>query len=86
MLLELIDAGEDEPQEPTNLLEIVQGTPEVGYEPIGFAPNPEAGSPYPMVILEISPREYDLIRNGQVMIGEECWRIVGELAAVSQVA
>ncbi len=80
LLLELPEHEEDNPDEPIKLLEVVEGTPEVGYEPLGFARNPGVGVKYPMVILEISPREYKGIRGQEVEVGEAVWRITRELA------
>ncbi len=52
----------------------------MGYEPLGFAPNPGVGVEYPMIILEISPREYKGIQGKEVEIGQAVWRITRELA------
>lgn len=82
MLLEA-EQGEDAPDEPIKLLEVVDGTPEVGFEPLGFARNPKSGVAYPMVILEISPREYTCIKGQEIEIGTAVWRITQELAVSS---
>jgi len=77
-LLEPIN--EHEPDEPIKLLEIVDGTLELGLEPITFTPDPERGINYPSMIIEISPREYQSICEGKLNLNERGWKIGCELS------
>ena len=63
-LLEPIN--EEDPNEPIKLLEIVEGTIERGIEPIAFTPAPQNGINFPSVIIEVSPKEYEMILNGSL--------------------
>jgi hypothetical protein len=60
-LLEPINEGD--PRDPIKLLEVVEGTLERGIEPIAFAADPARDIEYPVLIVEVSPREYLAIKN-----------------------
>ena len=70
-----------DPEEPIKLLEVVEGTLEIGIQPVGFVPAPERGIPYPSVIIEISPREYEAIKEGTLGFGDRGWTLGPELIA-----
>lgn len=74
--------SEQDPDEPIKLLEVVEGTIERGIEPIAFTADPEHGIEYPSVIVEISPAEYDDLRNRQFDFGSHAWTIGVELLAI----
>ena len=50
--------NEKDEKDPIKLLEVVEGTLEMGIEPIAFAADPTRGIDYPSVIVEVSPEEY----------------------------
>lgn len=51
------------------LLEVVDGSPSLGEAyPFRFAPDEDHGVPYPLVLVEMSPDEYDAVRNGQLAL------------------
>lgn len=78
--IHLIESHHDlDPNEPIKLLEVVAGTLERGIEPINFTPDPARGIDYPSVIVEISPREYEAIREGK--LGYKDWTVGEELTA-----
>jgi len=78
----LQSASETSPREPIKLLEVVEGTLEVGIEPIGF-PGSERTDGRPLVIVDVSPREYAGIRRrGKgVRFNGTVWKIAEELAS-----
>lgn len=59
---------EDSPDEPIKLLEVNQDTIAVGIQPLGFSPVPEHGFPYPTVIIEVTPDEWEQIRIGELTL------------------
>lgn len=68
-------------REPIKLLEVVEGTIETDFEPVAFAANPGRGVPYPSLILEISPRQFEEIENRKVLVNGSVWIIDRELHA-----
>lgn len=66
-ILEPIDEGN--PAEPVKLLEIVDGTLEVGIKPIAFTAAPSHGIDFPSIVVEVSPREFGEIRSGSLNLG-----------------
>ena len=82
-LIEAEDLEEDLPQEPIKLLEVVEGTPEVGIEPIGFPSDPGRGIAYTSVIVEISPAEFHNFGGERIRFGERPWRVTGRLTEVN---
>jgi hypothetical protein len=70
---------EKNPEIPIKLLEVVKGTIERGIEPIAFTADPTHGIEYPSMIVEISPREYQHLRNGKINFGTHVWTIGKEL-------
>jgi len=53
--------NEQDPRDPIKLLEVVEGTIERGIEPIAFPADRARGIEYPVLIIEVSPREYERI-------------------------
>jgi hypothetical protein len=80
----LIEPVDDEnPQAPIKLLEVVDGTIERGIEPISFTADPLRGIEYPVVIVEISPAEYDSIGPDR-KLGHNGWTVGKELLTRQQ--
>lgn len=76
----LIEPVDDQnPDDPIKPLEVVEGTIERGIEPIAFSADPARGIEYPSVIVEISPTEYEGIRDGK--LGYDGWTVGRELLA-----
>jgi len=69
---------ENNPKVPVKLLEVVKGTIERGIEPIAFTAEPTRGIEYPSMIVEISPREYQLLCDGKMNFGTHAWTISKE--------
>jgi len=80
--IHLIYSGRDQDaDEPIRLLEVVEGALECGVVPVGFAANPERGIAYPSVIVEVSPREFQAIREGTLPFEQDSWTVGEELSA-----
>jgi hypothetical protein len=73
--------NDNDPNDPIKLLEVVEGTIERGVEPIGFVADPARGIEYPLIIVEISPTEYESVRAGKLHLGNGEWTVGKELAA-----
>jgi hypothetical protein len=73
--------NEEDPSDPIKLLEVVEGTIERGIEPIAFVSDPARGIEYPSLIIEVSPNEFEAIRNGQLGFGNQGWILGTELTA-----
>lgn len=63
---------------PIKLLEVNAETPEVGVMPLHFGPAPASGVPYASIIIEVSPTEFEKIRNNDLKLPEG-WSIGDEL-------
>ncbi len=57
------DEAEARSNEPIKLLEVNENTVPAGIMPLGFGPSPSAGLHYSTVIVEITPDEFERIRN-----------------------
>jgi hypothetical protein len=76
---------EDKTTEPIKLLEVVEGTMESGVEPISFAPNPGRGVPFTSLIIEVSPREYESMKEEKlVTFRDKEWRVTKNLMPKAQ--
>jgi hypothetical protein len=77
--------NEHDPRDPIKLLEVVEGTIERGIEPIAFPADPARGVEYPVLIVEVSPSEYEAIRSniGGLISGLQThgWSMGSELPA-----
>lgn len=78
-LLEPINEGD--PRDPIKLLEVVEGTLERWIEPIAFPADPVRGIEYPVLIVEVSPREYLAIQNDTQGLEKHGWSMGRELPA-----
>ncbi len=58
------------PAEPIKLLEINEGTVPSGVMPLHFGPAVASGIPFPSVIIEVTPDEYERIRARELKLPE----------------
>mgnify|MGYP001103580782 CR=1 FL=1 len=56
------------PTEPIKLLEVNENTVPSGIMPIHFGPSPASGLHYSSIILEVTPDEFERIRNQQLTL------------------
>jgi hypothetical protein len=56
------------PTEPIKLLEVNENTVPSGIMPIWFGPSPASGLHYSSVILEVTPDEFERIRNKELKL------------------
>jgi hypothetical protein len=70
-----------DPNDPIKLLEVVEGTIERGIEPVAFAADPGRGLDYPALVVEISPAEFNAVREGKLLLANFGWEIGQELLA-----
>jgi hypothetical protein len=73
--------NEDDPRDPIKLLEVVEGTIERGIEPVAFPANPGLGIDYPVLIIEISPKEYQETQRNIAALKSLGWTMGNELPA-----
>lgn len=74
-IVRLIDpTKEDTPLEPIKLLEVNTETIKAGIQPIRFAADPANGVPFSVVVIEIRPEEYALIKSGGLNLPHG-WRL-----------
>ena len=66
--------AEGRPDEPIKLLEVSDSTISVGIMPLGFGPAPAHGIHHPSVIVEITPKEFEKLRSGELELPEG-WEI-----------
>ncbi|MCP4109126.1 MAG: hypothetical protein GY749_26950 [Desulfobacteraceae bacterium] len=74
-VLRVISEGEESPNEPIKLLEVTEMTVKTGIIPVYFGPSDD--NPYPQVIIEITPDEYDDLKSKKITLPYN-WS-VGEL-------
>src|SRR5262245_31897206 len=56
------------PVEPIKLLEVNKNTIPSGVMPLHFGPAPASGIPFPSVIVEVTPEEYERIKAKQLQL------------------
>ena len=56
--------------ERIKLLAVNVHTPETGIMPLYFGPAPASGIPYPSVIIEVSPNEFEKIKSNELELPE----------------
>jgi hypothetical protein len=71
--------AEGRPEEPIKLLEINPDSFASGILPLHFAAAPERGIPYPSIIVEVTPDEFDLIRSRKLTLPPS-WEIQEEIS------
>jgi len=68
-IIRLVDpAREDSMNEPIKLLEVNSETIAAGIQPVYFPPHAPSGVPYPTLIVEIRPEEFDQIDEGRLSL------------------
>lgn len=60
--------NEQEPDEPIKLLEVNENTIPSGIMPLQFDPVPSSGIPFPLVIVEVTPEEYEQIKRHELAL------------------
>jgi hypothetical protein len=66
------------PVEPIKLLEVNANTVPSGVLPVHFGPAPASGIPYPSVIVEVSPEEFDKIQAEELKLPKG-WQLGEEM-------
>ena len=69
--------------EPIKLLEVNEATVPSGVMPLHFGAIPDLGIPYPSIIVEVTPAEYDQIAAEAVKLPKG-WRIGKEFPKAAQ--
>ena len=64
--------------EPIKLLEVNRFTIPAGIMPLRFAAVPAQGVPFPSVIVEVTPAEFELIQSSHLPLPQD-WRIEEEI-------
>lgn len=64
--------------EPIKLLEVNANTVASGIMPLHFGPAPVSGIPYPSIIIEVTPDEFEKIQSNELKLPEG-WKIGEEL-------
>ena len=72
------ERGENANLTPIKLLEVNSETPEVGISPVGMTADPARGIYYPSIIIEITPRELERLRGGELTLPND-WQLGAEL-------
>jgi hypothetical protein len=66
------------PAEPIKLLEVNENTVPSGVMPLGFDAAPAAGIPFPSVIIEVTPSEFEQIQTKELKLPNG-WGIADEI-------
>ena len=66
------------PIEPIKLLEVNTNTVASGVLPVQFGPAPASGIPYPSIIVEVSPEEFEKIKTKELMLPKG-WQVGEEM-------
>ena|SRR5579871_3557997 len=61
-------ASGDSTDRTIRLLEVNANTVPSGIMPVGFGPHPPSGIPFPSVIVEVTPREFDDLKRGKLTL------------------
>ncbi|MGP0063487.1 MAG: hypothetical protein ACLQGP_07815 [Isosphaeraceae bacterium] len=70
-----VEAGRNE---PVKLLMVNENTVEAGVMPLHFGPVPAIGIPYPSILIEVNPNEFQKIQSHELKLPEG-WEIGEEL-------
>ena len=76
--LESSPDAESSSKEPIKLLEVNENTTTDGIRPVFFGAHPASGVPYPSVIVEVTPGEYEEIRRRPSLLPNG-WRLGREV-------
>lgn len=74
----LISANENDPREPLKLLEVNRDTIPAGVSPLLFPPHPSSGLQYPLVIIDVTPDEFEQIKRHDLSLPED-WEVAEEI-------
>jgi hypothetical protein len=66
------------PIEPIKLLEVNTNTVASGVLPVQFGPAPASGIPYPSIIVEVSPEEFEKIKTKELKLPKG-WQVGEEM-------
>jgi hypothetical protein len=66
------------PIEPIKLLEVNTNTVASGVLPVQFGPAPASGIPYPSIIVEVSPEEFEKIKTQELKLPKG-WQVGEEM-------
>ncbi len=66
------------PIEPIKLLEVNTNTVASGVLPVQFGPAPASGIPYPSIIVEVSPEEFERIKTHELKLPKG-WQVGEEM-------
>lgn len=72
-IVRLVSTDEEAESEPIKLLEVNSATSPSGIWPVAFSADPPE-IPYATVVVEVTPKEYEEIRRGQMELPEG-WRL-----------
>lgn len=73
------------PVEPIKLLEVNANTVPSGVLPVQFGPAPASGIPYPSVIVEVSPEEFQKIQQEELKLPKG-WQLGEEMPKPAEVS
>lgn len=76
-------SSEEKPDEPIKLLEVNEDTIAAGIQPLRFGPDPSGGVPYPLIVIELTPEEFEQLNRGGLELPKP-WRLGSEYAPPSQ--
>lgn len=77
-ILRLLSPNEDIASEPIKLLEVNENTTAMGIRPVFFGASPARGFLFPSVIVEVTPQEFETIRNKPEILPNK-WSLGTEL-------
>jgi hypothetical protein len=66
------------PVEPIKLLEVNTNTVPSGVLPVQFGPAPASGIPYPTIIVEVAPEEFEKIQTHELKLPKG-WQVGEEM-------
>jgi hypothetical protein len=72
LILRLRSPNEDDSNEPIKFLEVNAAAVPAGIEPVTFGPNRDV--PYATIVVEVTPGEYEQIKNGDLKLPTE-WKV-----------
>jgi hypothetical protein len=74
----LLVSGSESEADPIKLLEVNRSTVATGIMPLRFDPVPARGIPYPSIIVEVTPEEFQQIQSSALRLPDD-WRIAQEI-------
>jgi hypothetical protein len=74
----IVESDESNIARPVKLLEVNPMTTEVGISPVGMSADPARGVDHSLVVIEISPSEFDRVQRGELRLPHD-WRLGEEL-------